>query len=112
MDVNTSEIVTVLSASNRISSQILTTLQQILPRVTGSFTMGASSSQVVTEANVAANSIVQLVPTNASAAVLQGSSECLYVSAISPGVSFTVATGAGTNAAGTETFSYLITTLV
>lgn len=109
---NTSDIVTALVASNRISSEILKTLQQLLPRVTGAFTMGAASFQVVTEANVAANSVIQLVPTNAAAAVLQGSNECLYVSSISPGVSFTVATGAGTNAAGTETFSYLITTPV
>lgn len=111
-DANTSEIVTALVSSNRISSEILKTLQQLFPRVSGSFTMSATDSQSVSEANVAGNSIIQLIPTNASAAVLQGSNECLYVSAISPGVSFTVSTGAGTNAAGTETFAYLITTPV
>jgi NAD(P)-dependent dehydrogenase (short-subunit alcohol dehydrogenase family) len=77
----------------------------------GAFTMAAAATLVVPNALVTAGSIILLTPTNAAAATLQGSNESLYISAKAAGVSFTVATAAGTSAAGTETFSYIIVNL-
>lgn len=94
---------------NKVLSLIAQSLQSLaamLPRVTGSFTMDAAASKVILDSAVVAGSVIQLQATNAAAGTLQGSNESLYVSTIVPGVSFTVATAAGTNAAGTETFNY------
>lgn len=77
----------------------------------GSFTLTAAATLVVPQVMVTATSFIFLQPTNAAAATLQGSSESLYISAKSAGVSFTVATADGGNAAGTETFDYLIVNL-
>ena len=64
----------------------------------GSFTLAAAATTTVAQVAAEANSSIVISPTNASAAVLVG------------GASFTVATADGGSAAGTETFSYLITT--
>lgn len=76
---------------------------------TGLFTMTATASLVVLDPAVLAGSTITLQAVNAAAAVLQGSNESLYISAKTAGTSFTVATGAGTNAAGGEIFSYRLT---
>lgn len=82
-------------------------------RNTGSFTWnGAAATTVVANAGVQATSQVLLIPTNAAAATLIGSNESPYVSARSVGVSFTLSTAAGTAAAGTETFFYVLITPV
>ena len=70
----------------------------------------AVATLTIPQSGVQANSIITLTPTNASAGTLQGSAKALYTSAIVPGVSFTVATASGGNAAGTETFQYVINT--
>ncbi len=90
--------------------KLISTLTTVLPfgGGFGSFTMGASASATVNDANVQAGSVILLMPTNASAGTLQGSNESLYVSNRTAGVSFAVTTAAGTAAAGTETFSYVI----
>lgn len=88
--------------------QLIQTLDQIFPRIIGTFTMTATATLVVPNTSVAANSLVQLFPSNAAAATLMGGTRSLYVSALSAGVSFTVATASGVAAAGTETFSYNI----
>ena len=77
----------------------------------GSFTLAAAATLVVPQAMVTADSFIFLQPTNAAAATLQGSNESLYISAKSAGVSFTVATAAGTAATGGETFNYLLINL-
>jgi hypothetical protein len=74
----------------------------------GSITLGAAASTVVNNACVTATCKIILTPTNAAAATLMGSTKSLYVSARSAATSFTVHTADGTNAAGTETFDYLI----
>jgi hypothetical protein len=79
--------------------------------IAGSFTMPAAASLVVPQALVKSTSMVFLQATNAAAATLQGSTESLYISTLSAGVSFTVATGAGTAATGGETFNYLLINL-
>jgi hypothetical protein len=79
--------------------------------IAGNFTLAAAATLVVPQALVTADSLIFLQATNAAAATLQGSNESLYISAKSAGVSFTVATAAGTAAAGGETFSYLLINL-
>ena len=75
---------------------------------TGVFTLSAAATKVVSDTNVKAGSLIFWSCTNASAGTLEGSANKLYLSAIVAGTSFTVATAAGTNAAGTETFAYFI----
>ncbi len=79
-----------------------------LSAFSGSFTMAAAASTVVTDANVKANSIILLVDWNAAAATLQGSAKRLYPSAIAAGTGFTVSTASAASAAGTENFFYLL----
>ena len=76
----------------------------------GTFTMAAAATTVVPQPAVQANSNISLTSTNAAAGTLVGSAKSPYISAKSPGVSFTVATASGAAAAGTETFSYVIGT--
>jgi hypothetical protein len=89
-------------------SQVITTLNNVFPRTVGSFTMPAAATATVTQPAVKANSDVLLQATNASAATLMGSAKALYISTIAAGSSFTVATASGGNAAGTETFAYIV----
>lgn len=97
---------------NQTLALIAKTLQGIF-RTTGTFTWnGAAATTTVNNAGVQATTQVLLIPTNAAAATLIGSNECPYVSSISVGTSFTLSTAAGTAAAGTETFFYILITPV
>lgn len=78
------------------------------PTPIGSFTMAAAATHVVSDTNVTASSKIALTATNATAGTLMGSAKALYVSAKSAGMGFTVATASAGNAAGTETFDYVI----
>jgi len=77
---------------------------------TGSFTMPAAASFDVPSTAIVAGSVVVLQAANAAAATLQSSAEALYVDAAAAvvGTSFSVKTGGGGNAAGTEVFNYTI----
>jgi hypothetical protein len=77
-------------------------------QVKGSFTLSAASSTTVAQSSVTANSAIQWTPLNAAAATLTGSSKSLYLSSKTAGTGFVVATGDGTNAVGTEVFSYVV----
>lgn len=79
-----------------------------LSAFTGSFTLGAVASQVVADTNVKANSIIWLVPANASAASMQATAKNPWVSAKSAGANFTVATADGTAATGGQIFNYVL----
>ena len=103
-----SDLATNTAQGNRQLGQLIQVLSNIFPRTFGTFTLAAAATTVVPQPAVKANSLIVLTAANASAGTLQGSAKHLYISAISPGVSFTVATAAGTNAAGTEIFSYAI----
>lgn len=109
-----SELVNTIKLANQNLSaaivQLNTTLGLVLPRVFGSFTLAAAATTTVLNAKVAANSRINLMPTNAAAGTIMGSTKSLYVSARSAGVSFTVATASGIAAAGSETFEYEIIT--
>lgn len=72
----------------------------------GTFTMSAAATTVIQNTGVSGNSAIVFIPTNAAAGTLMGSNKSLYISAISAGTSFTVATASGVAAAGTETFTY------
>ena len=74
-----------------------------------SFTTAVAPTTTVAQPAAQSTSVIVLMPTNAAAGLLQGSSKSLYIKTISPGVSFTVATADATNATA-ATFSYLVTT--
>jgi len=74
----------------------------------GSFTFAAASSTDVSNTSVTTDSKIVVFPTNAAAANLVGGPKSPYISAVTPGVGFTVSTGDGTAATGTETFNYLV----
>jgi hypothetical protein len=102
-----SAIVTILqnlvAAVNSLSSSLAK------KPVTGTFTLTAAATITVPNASVLSGSVIALTATNAAAATLMGSVKSLYISAISPGVSFTVATANGVAAGGSEAFSYTVT---
>lgn len=89
-------------------SALISAIQSIFPRVSGTFTLAAAATTTVTQTAITATSIIVFTPTSASAGTLQGSVKCLYLSARTAGASFTVATASGGNAAGTETFQYFV----
>lgn len=100
-----------VSALKGITAQLSAWVRAFSSRnVFGTFTLGAAATTVVPEPAVQSLSAISWTPTNASAGTLEGSAKKLYVSAISPGVSFTVATANAASAAGTETFSYKVET--
>lgn len=111
-----------LPGQNASATDVVTQLQGIVRQLslwvlaftgrvtTGTFTLAAAATTTVPQPAVKTNSNIDLTATNASAGTLQGSVKSLYISALVPGASFTVATASGGAAAGTETFSYKITT--
>lgn len=101
-------IIKQLSSANSNMLTLIAAIQATFPRITGAFTLAAAATTTVTQTKIAANSLVLLTPTNASAGTLMGSAKALYISALSAGASFTVATASGGNAAGTETFNYTV----
>lgn len=110
--VGVGDLVTVGKIANQNMSQLIQAIMAIFPRVTGSVTLAAAATTVVPHTSTGANTIIQLLPTNAAAATLVGSNRSPYVSARSPGVSFTITTASGVAPAGTETFSYFFITPV
>lgn len=100
---------------NQNLSLLIQTLKAVFPQVNsiagGSFTCGAAVTTTVAETATAANSYIILIPTNAAAGTLMGSTKSLYISARTANTSFAVATASGVAAAGTETFIYLLINL-
>jgi hypothetical protein len=78
--------------------------------LTGSFTMAAANTKAVNNVNITPYSKIFLFPTNAAAATLMCGASALYVdtTATVNYSSFTLKTADGGNAAGSETFGYLI----
>lgn len=104
--LDTSDLSSKLQASNQIMAKLVGIFSALFPRSTGTFTMAAAASKVVTDSTVTTSSYVTLTPTNAAAGTLMGSTKCLYVT-LAAG-SFTVTTASGVAAAGTETFTYSV----
>ena len=93
-----------IQAVNGLRQAIIDTF----PRITGTFTVAAAASTVVPNTSVTSTSVIQWTPTNAAAAGLLSSASNLYLSARTPGVSFTVSTSDGAATGGTGTFSYIL----
>lgn len=75
----------------------------------GTLACTAAASFVITNSNAQTGMRVTIRPTNASAQVLQaGNDGLIFDGTLVAGTSFTLKTGAGGNAAGTETYSWLI----
>lgn len=96
------DIVTKIDQNNRLLGQLIKALQDLSPTATGSFTMSAAASKVVSNAAVATSSFVMLWPMNAAAGTLVGAG--VYWTAATG--NFTVATSSGSAAAGTEVFAW------
>jgi hypothetical protein len=78
--------------------------------VRGTFTCANAATTTVSDqaAAVLTTSVITLMPTNAAAANLMNGAKSLYVSARTAATSFVVSTADASNAAGTETFEYII----
>lgn len=87
-------------------AQLVAAFEAAFPRITGTFTFGAAATVIVLETATTANSVIALTPYNAAAGTLVGSAKSPYISARTPGVSFTVATASAAAAAGGEQFYY------
>lgn len=74
----------------------------------GTFNCAAASATTVSDTNVTSTSFVSWTPTSAAAGILEGAATKLYLSALVPGVSFTVTTANGSSASTTCSFSYII----
>lgn len=107
----TAGVTDVVTQLQGIVRQLTALVQVISGRVTsGTFTMTATATLVITNPAVRAQSSIYLQANNAAAATLMGSNKSLYISTKVAGASFTVATASGVAAAGTELFSYTIYT--
>lgn len=99
----------IVTALANIARQLSTLITQLGQSATyGTFTFPAAATVTVTEPAVTSTSSIKLIPLNASAAILAGSSKNPFVSTKTPGASFVVSTGDATNAAGTEIFQYVV----
>jgi hypothetical protein len=93
-----------------IVSQLTALVKAINGRnIYGSFTMPAAATLTINQTGVKSNSNILFIPLNTAASALQGSAKNLIYT-ISAGTSFTVLTGNGAAAAGTEQFAYTILT--
>lgn len=113
---NITDLATIQQSGVKYLGQLVQAVQALtaavtatFPRVTGSFTLAAAATLAVAQPGILATSTVTLTPKNAAAAVLQGGANAIFVSVISAGVGFTVATASGAAAAGTEQFYYIAT---
>lgn len=126
------DIVAVLKSSNQNMSQLIQAVTALAPLLSamgpaivtalapaiaealgvsvkfGSFTCAANTNTTVTDANVATNSHIVWIPTNATAGTLEGGTRKLYLSARTAATSFRVTTASGAAAGGTETFIYVM----
>lgn len=103
-----SEINSQLKFSNQNLSRLIETIAAIFPRVASSFVFpNGASSVTVAQTSIQSSDNVVLIPTNAVAATMIGSTKSPWVSTFNPGASFVVSTATGTTT-GTGTFNYLI----
>lgn len=100
------DIVSVMKGGVQNIGLLTIAIQNMLPRVTGTFTLSNATTTVITEPAIAANAVISITAINASAALIQRTAG-LYHSATVAGTSFSISTQNG-SAAGTEIFSYVL----
>lgn len=101
------DLVTQVQSVVQYLGRLVQALKNLAPRLAGSFTLAAAATTNVVDPRVIATTVPVPFPKNAAAATLQQGAKSLYVSAVTPGVGFSVTTADGTNAAGTEQFYYI-----
>lgn len=104
------DVATNTGQANVLMGKLITIIAALFPRSIGTFTMAAAATKSVTDANSKSTSFIVLMPTNAAAGTLMGSTKSLYVTPATG--SFTVSTASAVAAAGTETFSYVIMNVI
>ncbi len=95
------DITTKIDQNNRLLAQLIAAIQNLSPTMTGTFTMDAATSKVISNGAITSTSFVMLWPMNAAAGTLIGAG--LYWT-VTTG-SFTVATSGGA-ATGGEVFNW------
>jgi hypothetical protein len=102
------DIVSNLAGGVQNLGRIAQLLDTVFPRAIGTFTLTANSATTtVSQASMVANGFPVWIPTNSTAALLEGSAKKLYLASVVAGTGFTLVTANGGTAAGTETFSYV-----
>lgn len=104
--VDTQVIANQLALSNQLMGKLVGIMSAVFPRSVGTFTMDATSSKVITDAQATTSSIITLMPLNDYAGTLMGSAKSFYYTRASG--SFTVTTANGVAATGLEEFAYAI----
>lgn len=104
------DVVSVMKGGVQNIGLLTLAIQNMLPRVAGTFTMSNATTTVVAQPSISANAVVIPFALNASAALLQRTAG-LYQSASTAGVGFSISTQSG-SAAGGEIFSYIAINLV
>jgi hypothetical protein len=74
----------------------------------GTFTITGSSTAVVANTSITANSIIEFFPLNAAAAQAEGSALKLYQFSLTAGTGFTAGTGSGGAVTGPANYGYRI----
>jgi hypothetical protein len=103
---NLSDLISTIKGAVQNLSALNTTLQNAFPRISGSFTLSAATTTVVTQNAISATSLVFLTPTNGTAGLILRTNG-LFHSANTPGASFTLSTQAGSATTG-GTFEYFV----
>lgn len=100
------DVVSTMKGGVENIGQLVQVIQNVLPRINGSFTLSAATTTVVTQPEIASNSMVFFTAINATAALTQRTAG-LFHSANTAGTSFSISTQSGT-AIGTERFEYSV----
>lgn len=100
------DLVSTIKGAVQNLSALNQTLSAAFPRATGTVTLSAATTTLVTQTAIIAGSIVSFVPTNATAALILRTNG-LYHSSNVVGASFTLTTQVGSATAG-GTFEYYV----
>jgi len=102
------DVVSKLADGNQNMSKLITVIQAIFPRVTGTFTLNGTATTTISQAAVKANAVVWWTPTNAAAGTIEGSAKKLFLASVTAATNFVVTTSNAGTTAGTETFQYVV----
>jgi hypothetical protein len=103
---NLADVVSTMKGAVTNLAALNSTLIAAFPRISGSFTLSAATTTLVTQSAISASSLVFWSPTNGTAALILRTNG-LFHSANTPGSSFSLATQAGSATSG-GTFEYFV----